>query len=123
MAVNSLNSQSFSTLGASAVEDIPAALGGHAYQESMGSFSLGVAERGQCLFHFAFSKSMFDVAALNHSQDNLSSNMKVCGGEMQRWLSVQAKAEGKVSFYANQFPTIFPKNLTPRVRAYILPRL
>jgi hypothetical protein len=56
MAVNSLNSQSFSTLGASAVDDVPAAFGSHAHQESMGSFSFRVAERGQCLFHFAVSK-------------------------------------------------------------------
>ncbi len=52
-----LNRQSFTAFGASAAKDVSAALGGHAHQKAMGAFSFGIAERGQCLFHFKFSRS------------------------------------------------------------------
>jgi hypothetical protein len=46
-----LHRQSLPALCTPPAEDIPAAPGGHPDEEAMGSFSFGIAERRQCLFH------------------------------------------------------------------------
>jgi len=53
-----LNGEPFAPSGSPAVQDAPAALGGHAYKKAVGSLPLCVAECGQVLFHLFIPGAM-----------------------------------------------------------------